>query len=236
VCGLGGDSVVLEIGPGTGQATVALLDRGATVTAVELGPALAERLQTKFEGRSLTVVVDAFEHAPIAGESFDIVVAATSFHWIPPASALPRCAEVLRRRGWLALWWNYFGDPARPDPFHEALVPILQRRAPQLLDAASAGNPGLGAHPYALDTVARITEIEDSGAFGPVQHEIIRWTGRHSAAELRKLFASFSPWLALEPDLRNSVLDDLEEMANDHFNGLVERPYLTPIYLTARRV
>ncbi|MCW2974924.1 MAG: methyltransferase, partial [Actinomycetia bacterium] len=33
---------VLEIGPGTGQATRALAERGAQVTAVELGKSLAE--------------------------------------------------------------------------------------------------------------------------------------------------------------------------------------------------
>ena len=235
VCGLGADTAALEIGPGTGQATGELLDRGATVTAVELGPALAERLRAKFEGRALTVVVDAFENAVLASRSFDLVAAATSFHWVPPDSALPRCAEILRPGGWLALWWNYFGDPARPDPFHEALVPVLRRSAPQLLDADSAGQAGLGAHPYALDTAARIAEIDSHAGFGSVHHETIEWTGRHSATEIRKLFASFSPWLALEPELRDRVLDQLEALAIDRFDGIVERPYLTPIYVTQRR-
>jgi 16S rRNA (adenine1518-N6/adenine1519-N6)-dimethyltransferase len=35
---------VLEVGPGLGSLTLALLDRGATVTAVEIDPVLAERL------------------------------------------------------------------------------------------------------------------------------------------------------------------------------------------------
>jgi len=235
VCGLSADTVALEIGPGTGQATAALLDRGATVVAVELGQALAERLRSKFAGRRLTVVVDAFEDASFTNESFDLLAAATSFHWVPPESALPRAAALLRPGGWLALWWNYFGDPARPDPFHEALVPVLRRSAPELLDAASAGNPGHLAHPYALDAAARIAEIDRTAQFGPVRHETIEWTGRHSAAEIRTLFASFSPWLALEPDRRSQVLDQLEALAIDRFGGIVERPYLTPIYLAQRR-
>lgn len=36
---------VLEVGPGLGSLTLALLDRGATVTAVEIDPALAGRLR-----------------------------------------------------------------------------------------------------------------------------------------------------------------------------------------------
>ena len=42
--GIGRSDVVLEVGPGLGSLTLALLDRGATVTAVEIDPVLADRL------------------------------------------------------------------------------------------------------------------------------------------------------------------------------------------------
>lgn len=42
--GVGRCDHVLEVGPGLGSLTLALLDRGATVTAVEIDPVLAERL------------------------------------------------------------------------------------------------------------------------------------------------------------------------------------------------
>jgi SAM-dependent methyltransferase len=234
VCGLGPGTCVLEIGPGTGQATSGLLDRGATVTAVELGAGLAARLREKLGGPSLTVIESSFEDVALEPASFDLVAAATSFHWVPPELAVPRCADILRPGGWLALWWNYFGDPARPDPFHHALTPILRRVAPELIDEASAGNAGAGHHPYALDVEARRAEIDRTGAFGPVRHEKISWTGRHTATQIRTMFASFSPWLALPPGQRELALDELEAMANQTFGGTVERPYLTPIYLAQR--
>src|SRR5437773_7649949 len=43
-------SRVLEIGPGTGQATLPLLERGCAVVAVELGPRLAARLRAHAAG------------------------------------------------------------------------------------------------------------------------------------------------------------------------------------------
>ncbi len=50
VAGVGRSDHVLEIGPGLGSLTLALLDRGATVTAVEIDPVLAARLpQTVIE-------------------------------------------------------------------------------------------------------------------------------------------------------------------------------------------
>ncbi|WP_096291339.1 16S rRNA (adenine(1518)-N(6)/adenine(1519)-N(6))-dimethyltransferase RsmA [Mycobacterium ahvazicum] len=42
--GIGRADHVLEVGPGLGSLTLALLDRGATVTAIEIDPVLAERL------------------------------------------------------------------------------------------------------------------------------------------------------------------------------------------------
>ncbi|MCV7076169.1 16S rRNA (adenine(1518)-N(6)/adenine(1519)-N(6))-dimethyltransferase RsmA [Mycobacterium szulgai] len=42
--GIGRSDLVLEVGPGLGSLTLALLDRGAAVTAVEIDPVLADRL------------------------------------------------------------------------------------------------------------------------------------------------------------------------------------------------
>jgi 16S rRNA (adenine1518-N6/adenine1519-N6)-dimethyltransferase len=60
--GVGRSDHVLEVGPGLGSLTLALLDRGATVTAVEIDPVLAVRLpqtvaeHSNSEAHRLTVV------------------------------------------------------------------------------------------------------------------------------------------------------------------------------------
>lgn len=235
LCGLGPESRVLEIGPGTGQATGRLLGCGATVTAVELGAEMAAALEAKYPGDNLSVKVGAFEHVDLDLDSFDLIVAATSFHWIPPETGIPRCADLLRPDGWLALWWNYFGDPDRPDRFRDAVTPIFQELAPSLIDTF----PGIaflaGAHPHATDARARTLEIDATARFGPVRYEAIPWTGRHSPTQLRALFASYSPCLALPAAERGRVLDAIEQLATDTFAGVVERPYLTLIYLAQRR-
>jgi SAM-dependent methyltransferase len=235
VCGLGPGTEVLEIGPGTGQATGRVLDSGATVTAVELGAEMAVRLEAKYQGRKLSVEVGPFEEVSLGPESFDLIAAATSFHWIPADAGLRRCADLLRPGGWLALWWNFFGDPDRPDPFRDALTPIFEELAPSLIETFPGAAFQSGPRPYALDAGDRIAEIAATGRFGKVRHEIITWTGRHTPMEIRAMFASFSPCLALPPADRAAVLDALEHLATDTFHGLVERPYLTPIYLAQRQ-
>jgi SAM-dependent methyltransferase len=234
VCGLGPGTEVLEIGPGTGQATGRLLQHGATVTAVELGAEMAAALEVKYAGQDLTVKVGAFEDVALDPASFDLIVAATSFHWVPPETGLPRCADLLRPGGWLALWWTYFGDPDRPDPFCDAITPIFEELAPSLIETFPGKAFLAGANPYAFDSKGRTGDIDVSGRFGPVRHEVIPWTGRHTPAELRALFASYSPCLALAPAERVQVLEAIEHLATDTFAGIVERPYLTLIYVAPR--
>lgn len=223
---------VVEIGAGTGQATVRLLDAGALVTAIEPGPALAARLRRRTAGRAVDVVEARFEDAPLPRAGADLVVAATSFHWLRPEVALPKVAATLRPGGWLARWWTVFGDPDRPDPFHDALTPLLRRLAPALVDPMPPAGAGAPAHP--LDLAARTTEVAATPGLEPVLHEVVRWTGRHDAATIRRLFASFSPWRALADDHRERVLDALEDLARDRFGGVVERPYLTAVHLARR--
>jgi SAM-dependent methyltransferase len=234
VTGLGPGTRVLEVGPGGGQATAELLARGADVTAVEISEPLAASVRERFANESFRVIVSAFEDAEVEGP-FDLVASATAFHWVPPETGHAKAGSLLRAGGWLALWWNIWGDPEGNDPFHLAIQPLLQAKAPQLLVTETSGWAPKDSRPYAIRTEERVAEFHAAGCFGPVRIETLAWTGRHTAEQIRALFASFSPWLALDEPLRTEILDDLQQIAEDQFGGVVERPYLTAIYLAERR-
>src|ERR687885_2663713 len=94
---------VLEIGCGTGQATVPLAERGCEIVCVELGASLAAVARRKLARfPSVRVEVTAFEAWPLPAEPFDTVCAATAFHWIDPAVRVTKAARALRRGGALA--------------------------------------------------------------------------------------------------------------------------------------
>src|SRR4051812_2841639 len=86
VAGLKTNSTLLEIGPGTGQATKPLAQKGFQITAVELGGSLTEVAKHELLNyNNVTVTNIAFEEAIFPSKSFDLVFAATSFHWIDPS-------------------------------------------------------------------------------------------------------------------------------------------------------
>lgn len=227
---------VLEIGPGPGQVTGPLLDHGARVTAVELSEPMAQRLEQRYGAAGLTVVRGAFETVALAERAFDLVVAAASFHWVPPEAGLAKVAAVLRPGGWAALWWSIYTDDRRPDPLAAPLQDALRRHAPHLLGRSAAGaHPGqAGAH-HALHVADRLAAFASTGGFEPAQHHLLRWTAAQDAEAVRLLFGTFSPFLALDPAVLEAVLAELAAFVEAQPGGVVERPYQTAVYLAPRR-
>jgi len=104
VAGLSQGDRVLEIGPGTGQATVPLGERGLAVTAIEPGAALAAIARRRLAGLpNARVVTSTFEAWQPEGCPFDAVVAVNCLHWIDPALRYRKPAEVLRDGGHFAV-------------------------------------------------------------------------------------------------------------------------------------
>lgn len=97
-------SRVLEIGPGTGQATEPLLKTGCRYLAVELGEHLADFCAKKFANYPNFEVVNAdFETYDFGDEKFDLVFSAATIQWIPEKTAFGRSFELLKSGGVLAM-------------------------------------------------------------------------------------------------------------------------------------
>ena len=95
---------MLEIGPGTGQLSLALAPRGVRLVAVERGANLASVARRNLQQfpNAEVVTADFYEWDALEA-SFDAVVAATSFHWLPESTRISRSAAILRPGGSLTL-------------------------------------------------------------------------------------------------------------------------------------
>jgi len=118
---LGAQSVVADIGSGTGILTRLLLHTGATVYAVEPNDnmrAEAER-QLQDQDRFLSVKGTG-EASGLKDHSTDLVTVAQAFHWMDPQRAKKEFRRILRPKGHIAILWNVpSGDSAFAREYEE---------------------------------------------------------------------------------------------------------------------
>ncbi len=224
--GLAPDAVTFEVGAGTGTATHRLLESGAhPLIAIEPDDRLAAFLRETIQDKSLTVVAATFEEAELREASFDLGISATAFHWLIEDVALTKAAKLLRQGGWWAMVWNVFGDPHRPDSFHEATK--------ELLKGPLSPSDGIDGTPFALDAEARVAALERTRAFDRVDHRTSAWSLVLDADQTVALYATYSN-INIRPD-REAVLTELHRVARDEFHGCVTRNMVTSLYVARRR-
>lgn len=219
---------ILEIGAGTGLATLPMLAHDpARLVAIEPDTRLATFLTRSVADPRLDVIPDSFEDADLAPASFDLMVSATAFHWLDAVPALARVHNLLRQGGAVALVWNVFGDASRPDPFHEATTHLFEGHR------VSTSGGGSGRPPFALDADARLADFAAAG-FNADPPQFERWPLSLDPDGVRALYATYSNVTALPAPDQARLLDALFEVAAQQFAGRVERNMTTAIY-TARR-
>jgi SAM-dependent methyltransferase len=97
---VGAGARIVEIGCGTGQATVPLARRGYRITCVELGAELAAIARRNLNAFSDVDVVNAsFEAWEAPRHDFDAVVSFSAFDWLDPEVGYRKSASLLRPGG-----------------------------------------------------------------------------------------------------------------------------------------
>jgi len=119
LAGLRANARVLEIGPGTGQATRPLLQQGLRVTAVEIGASLAAVAGQRLSefGDRVEIVHANFEDWDAAGRRFDAVFSCNAFHWIDPDLRFAKSASLLEPGGHLCVIGTPWVTPSNADRF-----------------------------------------------------------------------------------------------------------------------
>lgn len=216
----------LEIGPGTGKATRRLLEYGADpLTLLEPDERFAALLAAIQRGSAADcrVVHQGFEEAVLPEGRFDLIAAATSFHWIEPMPGLRKARRLLREGGAAALFWNVLQDLDKGDPFHDATDGLLSALA-----AGPSGAPD--TVPYALDRAAREADARAAG-FDRVAYFESRWTLTLDTEQVGRLYGGFSSVQRLAPRAREELLRQLMEIARSGFDGEVERNVTSCLYV-----
>ena len=227
-CGaLGVGTRILDVGAGSGLASIQLLRHGASfITMLEPDVRFSSLLSAIKTGTN--VVTSTLEEAALEPGAFDLVVVATAFHWLDPERRVSLLAKMLHKGGYVALMWNVFGDEDKQDDFHEATDSILSG-----LGDSPSGAPG--ERPFALRRTDREEEFLDAGLFEQAGYRELKWLLQLSSLEMIKLYETFSPIQKIAKSERQQILAKLGQVADSAFGGVVNRNMTSVLYLFRKR-
>ena len=107
---------VVDLGAGTGRASIAMASLGWRVTAVEPGGPMLDVLRARAadEGMPIEAVQATAEATGLPAASFDLATAAQAFHWFDKGAALAEMERTVRPGGAIALFWNVRDEERSP--------------------------------------------------------------------------------------------------------------------------
>ena len=219
----------LEVGAGTGKATVAFASRGLRILALEPSPEMAEVARRNCAAfPQVRVEGVTFEDWPVEPPAFGLLFSAQAWHWVDPAVRNVKAAQVLAPGGTLALIWHrirWRGEPLRDD-----LEELYRRLAPELYEQ-SPGFPGLTRQ---QEHGEMLQEVRATGLFEPVRTRTYRWSQPFTADAFVERLATQSNHLLFDPTRRSALFDGLRGLVAAH-GGEIPVPHDTMVILAHRR-
>lgn len=203
---------VLELGAGTGIASVELAARAGSLVVSDLGPRMLARGLAK---HSCPGVVARAEALPFAGASFDLVCGAQMWHWTSEPAA-SEVARVLRPGGRLALWWNEADAQG-----------VWWWEAQQ--DRLEAGNTAYERGYREVDYAAQLVDLFT----GPPPLEM-RWH-RALSVDVYERWLRSKSYVHRLTDLEGFVAACRADLLEEFPDGVVVEPFVTRLFLLEKR-
>jgi len=227
----------LEIGAGTGKATARLLGAGMLVDAAELGANMCEYLGGRLRGDpNLRVINSSFEDADLGDSEYDLVAAASAFHWVDAAVGGPKAHRVLKVGGTFALLrYNVLmpGD----DPLYERVMAIRWGCCGRHYGYDAGGDGGRGYPRTAVDFGApselrRNYGFEDMRSFGFADVRLSVYEDRpaYRADDYITLLETMADYRGLPDPIREEANGQIKD-AIDEAGGSIRAGQVFQLYM-----
>lgn len=219
------DRDVLEIGIGTGQATLPFLQKGCNLTAVELGDRLARYCKQKFSSfDNFNIINSDFLKADLPEKYFDLIFSATAFHWIPKESGYAKIKTLTKPNGVLALFWNHPFVSNVNDETNRASIAVYQKHRPN------------DKTPIQFDESKCQVIINELAQFGftDIQSKIYRRTRTLASEEYVNLIRTYSDHNAL-PEQKRLAFEQEMKQAIDEVGGKINIYDTIDLYLAKNK-
>lgn len=207
---VGQSSRVVEVGIGSGQATLPVLQTGCRLIAVEYGANLAELCRRKFKNYpGFSAVTAKFEDFHCEKDSCDLIYSATAFHWIPEEIGYQKVFDMLKSGGGFARFANH---PYRDK--REGLWQTIQSLYDIYMPCSRTPAE------YGQDKAQALADIAKKYGFVDTCCKLYHRTRTFTAKEYTSLLGTYSDHIALEENTRKKFFAEIETAIHD-FGGQI---------------
>jgi protein-L-isoaspartate O-methyltransferase len=216
-------ATILEVGTGTGKATVPFASRGYTIHCLEPGRNLAAVASKNLRDYPKVVIENVkFEDWQLHKAVFDLVISAQAFHWIPASIGYPKAAQALKERGYVALFWNFSPNP-EPEVFQK-LSRAYQTYAPSMSWRQTS-------------TISLMQKREDwlkkSGCFKNLVIKQYPWSVRYTVQQYLDLVSTQTDYRTLPGTNQQYLSQAIAEILNAQ-GGFIIKPYLSALFFAQK--
>lgn len=218
---------ILEVGCGTGKATVPFARRGYRIHCIELGEQLAAVARRNLTTHpNAEVDIGTFEEWPVEEGAFDLAFAATAFHWIDPVVGYPKLAQSLKPGGSIAIFRHEHIQSARSNGAFEAFQDFYRD-----VNLDKSDEPGLLWPDEFPDQSA---EIESFGLFGLVVVRRYAWDVEYDAASYLRLLSTYSGHINLDADARDYLFSSIANVIDTRYGGRIVKGYMSILHVARK--
>jgi SAM-dependent methyltransferase len=222
-----GDNLV-EVGCGTGKATLPLARIGFAITCLEPGPQLAAQASRNLaDYPAVRVVQSSFEDwHPDQRTRADLVFAATAWHWVDPAVRYQRAWAALRPGGHLAIWTATHIVPAGGDRFFADIQEIY--------DEIGEGLPAGTRFPERGEVPDECADMEASGLFSVTRVRQFDWAVEYDAGQYIALLDTFSSHIDMAQWQRDRLYGEIRRRLARRPEGRLRRHWGAALQVARR--
>ena len=218
--GFNRDSIIADIGSGTGIFSRFLLEQGNRVYCVEPNEDMRKTAESDLSGFTNYISVNASaEHTTLENASVDFITTAQAFHWFDREQFKAECKRILKSDGKVAIIINdrdYGQEVVKKDYIIRAKYAVGDKRG--------LGR-GLGfrddmANDFFIDNIYECKKFEND-----LQFDKETFIGRN-------LSTSYAPKEETDPEKYDGLVRESGELFDEYnLNGILFYPHFTKSYI-----